>query len=310
MSDARSPWIPTAQQVATRALGWVEAARNRFALPVGVSTDRLRPNEDMKPLGELLLVACIAIREASMGSRETQVAAELVDFAWAQLRGGDVLYELQREQPIETYPIETYAWLARTGHRHPRLDELAAHLNRLSAGRVLEVVPNRALAVFNAERQLGLPHRVDPALLTERTWLGGTPEPWAIDFFTFYAMTHTVFHLTDWGARPDGLPAHLQHYLHAWLPAWLEVYLEAGEWDLVSELLIVNLCLTEPDADASRAWEALARAQQPDGLLPARPQRVPTDAAKAFHDHYHSTVVAAIAGILAVSRRISAQATG
>ena len=34
--------------------------------------------------------------------------------------------------------------------------------------------------------------------------------------------------------------------------------------------------------------------------------RVPTDAAKAFPDHYHSTVVAAIAGILAVSRHISA----
>jgi hypothetical protein len=37
------------------------------------------------------------------------------------------------------------------------------------AGRVLEVVANRALAVFNAERQLGLPHRVDPAVLTART---------------------------------------------------------------------------------------------------------------------------------------------
>jgi hypothetical protein len=68
------------------------------------------------------------------------------------------------------------------------------------------------------------------------------------------------------------------------------------------------LCLTEPD-DYPHAWEALARAQQPDGLLPARPQRVPTDAAKAFREHYHPTVVAAIAGTLAVSRRIGAQAT-
>lgn len=308
MSDDMPSWVATAHQVAVRALGWVDAARGRFALPAGISSDRLRPNEDMKPLGELLLVACIALREGSMGSRETQVASALVDFAWAQLRDGDVLHELQRDQPIETYPMETYAWFARTGYRHSRLDELVAHLNRLRAGRVLEVVPNRALAVFNAERQLGLPQRVDPAALTARTWLGGTPEPWAIDFFTFYAMTHTVFHLTDWGARPDGLPAHLQGYVHAWLPAWLEVYLEAGEWDLVSELLIVNLCLTEPD-DHSSAWEALARAQQPDGLLPARPQRVPTDAVKAFGDHYHSTVVTAIAGILAVSRRIGAQAT-
>ncbi len=305
MTDGMVSWVLTARQITVGALDWLEAARDHFALPADVCTDRLHPNEDIKPLGELLLVACIALREGSIGSRQTQIACALVDFAWAQLRDGEVLYELQREQPIETYPLETYAWFARIGYRHPRLDQLAAHLNQLRAGRVLEVVPNRALAVFNAERQLGLPPRVDPAVLTARTWLGGTPEPWAIDFFTLYCMTHTVFHLTDWGAHPDGLPVHLQRYLHAWLPAWLEVYLEAGEWDLISELLIVGLCLTEP-ADNPDAWEALARAQQPDGLLPARPERVPTDAAKAFRDHYHSTVVAAIAGILAMSRHIAA----
>lgn len=308
MSDAKPSWVATAHQIAVRALGWLSLSRDRFALPAGVSSNQLRPNEDMKPLGELLLVACIAMREATMGSRETQVARALVEFAWAQVRGGDVLHELQREQPIETYPMETYAWFARAGYRHRQMDELVAHLNHLRAGRVLEVVPNRALAIFNAERQLGLPSRHAPAVLTARTWLGGTPEPWAIDFFTFYSMTHTVFHLTDWGSRPDGLPAHLQGYLHAWLPAWLEVYLEAGEWDLISELLIVNSCLTEPD-DYPHAWEALAGAQQPDGLLPARPQRVQTDAAKAFSDHYHATAVTTIAGILAVSRRIGAQAS-
>jgi hypothetical protein len=308
MTDGLISWVVTAHQIAVRALGWLQQVQHRFALPADISTDRLRPNEEMKPLGELLLVACIALREASMGPRETQVASALVAFAWSQLRDGEVLYELQRDQPIETYPLETYAWLARSGYRHPRLDQLAAHLNQLRAGRVLEVVPNRALAVFNAECQLDLPHRVDPAVLTARTWLGGTPEPWAIDFFTFYAMTHTVFHLTDWGARPDGLPGHLQRYLRAWLPAWLEVYLEAGEWDLVSELLIVSSCLSEPD-DNPNAWEVLARAQQPDGLLPARPGRVPTDAGKAFRDHYHSTVVAAIAGILAVSRHLNAPTT-
>jgi hypothetical protein len=111
---------------------------------------------------------------------------------------------------------------------------------------VIELLPTRALAVLNATRTLGLPARADPAELTARTWLGGTPEPWTTDFSTLYAMTHTVFHLTDWGAHPDGLPEHLQAYLQAWLPAWLEVYLEAGQWDLISELLIVDLCLTEP----------------------------------------------------------------
>jgi hypothetical protein len=95
--------------------------------------------------------------------------------------------------------------------------------------------------------------------------------------------------------------------LHAWLPVWLEVYVEAGQWDLVGEMLIVDLCLLEP-GDYPHAWEALACAQQSDGLLPAGPERVSTDVVKAFRDHYHPTVVAAIAGTLAVSRRIGLQA--
>jgi uncharacterized protein DUF6895 len=309
MSDSMlSSWVVTARQIAAGALGWLDAARDRFVLPADIFPDRLNPNKEMKRLGEMLLAASIALREGSLGSRETQIASALVDFVWAQLRDGELLYELQREQPIETYPLETYASFVRIGYRHPQLDQLVAHLNRLRAGRVLEVVPNRALAVFNAERQLGPPPRVDPAVLTARTWLGGMPEPWAIDFLTLYGVTHTVFHLTDWGARPDDLPVRLQRYLHAWLPAWLEVYLEAGDWDLVGELLIVGLCLTEP-AHSPHAWEALAHVQQSDGLLPASAERVPTDAGKAFRDHYHPTVVAAVAGILAVSRHINAPAT-
>lgn len=284
-----------------RALGWLAAAREHFALPADTPWERLHPNEDLKPLAELACAASIVIREGVTGTRAAQLAPALVEFAWAQLHAGEVLYELARDQPVETSPMEVYAWFALTGYRHRRLDELLTHLGGLRAARVPGVLPDRALAVCNAERLLGLPHRADPAVLTERTWLGGTPEPWAADFSALYAMTHTVFHLTDWGTRPDDLPAHLQTYLHAWLPVWMEVYLEAGQWDLLAELVIVDLCLTEPD-HYPQVWNALAGAQQPDGLLPAGPGQVPTTAAKAFRDHYHPTLVAVIAGTVALSR--------
>lgn len=309
MTDTTAEWASTAHQIAVRAWSWLEAAREHFALPAGIASDRLHPNEDVKPLAELVLAASIALREGATGSREAQIAHALVEFAWAQLRGGDILHELTCEHLIDTYPMEAYAWFVRAGYRHPKLDELVAHLSGLRAARVPEVVPNRVLAVFNAERLLGLPQRRDPAALIARTWLGGTPEPWRTDFFTLYTMTHSVFHLTDWGARPGDLPAHLQTYLHAWLPAWLEVYLEAGQWDLIGELLVVDLCLTEPDYHPG-AWDPVARAQQPDGLLPAGPERVPQEVAKAFRDHYHPTIVAAIAGTLAVSRWIGSRAAG
>ena len=93
----------------------------------------------------------------------------------------------------------------------------------------------------------------------------------------------------------------------SWLPAWLAVYGEAGPWGMVAEMLIVDLCLAEPDYPAP-AWAALPRAQPPAGLLPAVPGRVPLDTAKAFRNHYHSTVVAALAGTLAISRRLDGYA--
>lgn len=307
MTDIVVAWVAAAQQVAMRAWNWLEVSQERFALP-DVTSDRLDPTEHLKPLGELALAGSIAIREGATGSRAAHLAPVLVEFAWRRLRAGDLLYELQCEDPIDTVPMELYASFARAGYRHQRLDSLLVHLTGLRAARVPEVVPDRMLALVNAERLLSLPPRGELSELTTRTWLGGTPEPWATDLLTLYAMTHTVFHLTDWGARPHGLPAHLQAYLHAWLPAWLEVYLEAGHWDVVAEMLIVDLCLAEPGYPAP-AWDALARAQQPDGLLPAVPGRVPQDTAKAFRNHYHSTVVAALAGTLAISRRLDGRAT-
>lgn len=308
MDDTVLPWAIAAQQVAARAWGWLEASREHFALPIDVAVDRLDRSRHLKPLGEFALTGSIAVREGATGSQAARIAPALVEFAWQQLRTGDLLYELQRERPADTLPMELYAPFLRAGYRHQRLETLLAHLTSLRAAQVPELVPDRILGLANTERLLGLPARRDLAGLTARTWLGGTPEPWAADLFTLYAMTHTVFHLTDWGARPDGLPAHLQAYLHAWLPAWLEVYLEAGHWDLVAEMLIVDLCLTEPDYPAS-AWDALARAQRPDGLLPAEPWRVSRDAAMAVRNHYHSTAVAAIAGTLAIARRLDAQIT-
>jgi hypothetical protein len=303
MTSSAAGAARTAQKVSARALGWLHAAVEHFGLPPELRPDQLDVNEMIKPLGELALVGSLVSREAAAGQRQTEIASALVEFAWRQFGHGEVLYELQRANPVVTYPMETYAPFARAGFRHHALDELLAHLASLRAAGASELLPNRTLAVINAARILELPACADLQLVGS-TWLGRTPEPWAIDFATLYAMTHTVFHLTDWGALPDGLPDHLQVYLHAWLPAWLEVYLEAGQWDLVSELLIVDLCLTEP-VFYPHAWDGLAGAQHPDGLLPYGPVRVSREIAKAFRNHYHPTLVAAIAGTLAVSRRIT-----
>ena len=296
-------WAVSAQRLAEGAWSWLEVHHAEFALPPEAAADELDVVRYLKPVSELALAGSIAVREGTTGRHAAAVARTLVEFGWAQLRGGDVLCELQRERPLDTTPLELYAPFVRAGHRHAGLDALLTHLAGLRATRVPELAPDRVLAVVNSERLLGRGTTWDVAALTAHTWLGGTPEPWTADLGTLYAMTHTVFHLTDWGARPSGLPAPIQDYLGAWLPAWLEVYLEAGHWDLVGELLMVDLCLTDP-AYPGEAWERLGEVQLADGTVPAEAWRNVRNPATLARNHYHSTVVAAIVGTLAVARRL------
>jgi hypothetical protein len=292
-----------AHRMASRALGWLAEHRERGALSDDAVVDTVDPDETYKPLGESALVASLALREGVAGPRDVEHARWVLDFAWEQLRDGDLLYERQLRHPLMSDPLETYAHFARAGYRHERLVELCRHLHALRGVELAEVVPNRRLAVANAARVAGVPGRHDWSALTAATWLGGTPEPWAIDWMTGYHVTHTVFHLTDWGARPD-LPPRLAAYLAAWLPAWVETWREVEQWDLVGELLAVDSCLDEPVCGVE-PWEHLAAVQRDDGMLPRDGQPLAEDADELFRDHHHPTVVAATAGTVALSRALA-----
>ncbi|MEU4448091.1 hypothetical protein AB0K14_03765 [Actinosynnema sp. NPDC050801] len=135
--------------------------------------------------------------------------------------------------------------------------------------------------------------------MLRQTWLGRTPQPWALDWMTAYCLTHTAFHATDWAAAPAELPPDVAEYLGNWLPAWADVWAdvwaEAGQWDLLGELLIVGACLPEPWCDRA-AWEPFAQAQHADGLVPRDADPVADDPWQRFHDHQHTAVVATTAG--------------
>jgi hypothetical protein len=123
-----------------------------------------------------------------------------------------------------------------------------------------------------------------------------------------YQVTHTVFHLTDWGARPEDLPAPMRDYLRDWLPVWIDIWLEIGQWDLVGELLAVDSCIGEPVA-GPQGWDALAAAQRADGLVPCDSSTpVPDDPAEAFRAHEHTAVVAVAASTITLARAVGAGA--
>ncbi|MGP3952310.1 DUF6895 family protein [Streptomyces sp. 7N604] len=304
-----APVTTTAHQVATRAFDWLRRSETYGGLPADSTADLADPNSDYKPLAETALACSLILREGVAGPREARTARMLLDFAWQQLREGDLLYERQLRHTLMTDPLEVYAHFVRAGYRHRRLERLLEHLNGLRSRHAAEMMPNRRLAVANATRIAGFAteQEQDWDALTAGTWLGRAPEPWAIDWMTAYCLTHTVFHITDWGARPEALPPNLQSYLATWLPVWTDIWKEVAQWDLVTELLIVGACLEEPYCDPV-VWAEIAAEQHPDGMLPRDADPVSGDPAEAFKTHQHTTVVAAVAGTLTLSRTLGAPA--
>ncbi|MFI5941280.1 DUF6895 family protein [Streptomyces uncialis] len=296
-----------ARRMTDRSLSWLHANRAYGALPQGTSETLADPDSVYKPLGETALAASIVLREGVAGAGQLVAAQDLLDFTWEQFRGGDMLYERQLQHILMTDPLETYATFARCGYRHPDLHRLLGHLGGLRSVQGVEQMPNRRLAVANAARVAGLDSQEDWSALARATWLGGRPEPWAINWITAYAMTHTVFHLTDWGGRPQGLAPELAEYLRTWLPVWTEIWLEVAQWDLVGELLIVGASLDEPYCDPT-AWDAIASLQHEDGFIPRDGDPVDDDPQQRFTDHQHTVVVTAMAGSIALARAAGATA--
>jgi hypothetical protein len=295
--------LKTAHTMGSRALRWLHDNHAFGTLPTHTVVDFEDRDSAYKPLGETALATSLVLREGVAGPADLAMARSLADFAWEQFRDGDFLYERQVRHTLVTDPLETYAHFVRAGIRHGRLDDLTTHLAGLRSARAVEMMPNRRLAVANAARVAGVGPPPDWAALVADTWLGAEPEPWAIDWMTGYHVTHTVFHVTDWGAHPELLPARTVDYLRTWLPVWVDVWLEVSQWDLVGELLIVDACLDEPVCDPS-TWARLARAQRPDGMLPRDAEPVDEDPRRAFKDNEHTAVVAIVAGTLTLARSL------
>ncbi|MFE7648480.1 DUF6895 family protein [Streptomyces phaeoluteigriseus] len=297
--------VRSARRVQEDALAWVSAHREDFAL----GADALAPdgavNGSWKPLGELARV-CVSVSLRTPPSDPLHARVQgLLAYAWRQTLEGELFARLQRFEPFATYPLEVYAAFASAGLRHAGYEAAVAAVARSRGWRLAEQDPTRRLGVLAAERCVGVHRPEDVSRSLNGTWLGGLPEPWTFERSSGYALTHVVFHLTDWGRDPDGVPADLRTYLADWLPAWLDTCLDAGMWDLSCELLAVAASLPEPlgPVSASDAWEWIAAARHPTGALPEeRPPRTRSRSEPEFALCYHSTLMAAFAAALAVGR--------
>ncbi|AZQ32758.1 hypothetical protein EJ357_04280 [Streptomyces cyaneochromogenes] len=294
-----APGVGEIREVAAAAFAWLSAHRDDFALGEDALTLDGHVDATWKPLGELAQT-CASVRAHTRPTDPLHArAADLLRFAWQQTGRGELFLRLQRLEPFATYPLEIYSVFAAAGLRHAGYEAAAGTTARTRSWRLTEQDPTRRLGVLKAERRSGIhrPERAEQAL--RRTWLGGLPEPWTFERSSGYALTHVVFHLTDWGRTPAGVPADLAAYLAHWLPPWLDTCLDAGMWDLSCELLVVAASLPDPPDPATlgHAWTRIARAQHDSGALPEQDHGdgPGADREPDFLRCYHSTLMAAFA---------------
>jgi hypothetical protein len=300
------------REVAAAALAWVSAHRDEFALGEDALTADGQVDFTWKPLGELAQV-CSTVRLHTPPSDPLHDrACDLLRFAWRQTDDGEKFLSLQRLEPFATYPLEVYSVFAAAGLRHPGYESAAAVVARSRGWRLTEQEPTRRLGVLRAERRSGIRRPEDAARTLRGTWLGGPAEPWAFERSSGYSLTHVVFHLTDWGRTPGGVPEDLAAYLADWLPPWLDTCLDAGMWDLSCELLVVAASLPRPPDRAllREAWPRIARARYDSGALPEEEPADLTGPEPDFPHCYHSTLMAAFAASVTLARLTGDTSTG
>ena len=155
----------------------------------------------------------------------------------------------------------------------------------------------------------GLVHDCAPyRQLYEESLLAGWTTTLPVGINDAYAITHILFHLTDFGARDAGLADGERERLLRVVDELIAHFLGVGHWDLLAELMMSQRVLGgDPTRTASgmAVVHQLLQAQTPSGAIPGwcAAQRVPESAPQieVFRKAYHPTLVTAIASMLVLS---------
>jgi hypothetical protein len=120
-----------------------------------------------------------------------------------------------------------------------------------------------------------------------------------------YTITHTTFHLSDFGCSDTGLPGDVREQAARITCSMIGSCARQGLWDLTGELVSTLGCLGG-DPLATPAGQAgircLALAQLDNGAIPGRSAanraRPSPSSAEFFRKAYHTTLVAALMSLI------------
>jgi hypothetical protein len=221
--------------------------------------------------------------------------------------------ERVRRDPLRAYYLALpYLMLRAGGYRSPQYEDALRQMRRWGLPEATEVVPYRRLDRRYFLWRSGWARQEPNWLRLYRDtglfrWRGST----YVDEEGAYAITHTLFYLTDFGRRPLPLSEAAAERIVALVESLLVHYWRLSHWDLVGELLMNLECLDRRGsvfyAGAARAF---LRAWRRDGSVPPSPAAImdlrsaaPSERPSlAFRSCYHTTLVGVLYASTALAR--------
>jgi hypothetical protein len=254
-----------------------------------------------------------------------QALCELV-LLFLVLRRNDFLCKLEASTYISKYLCETsfhpffQASLGRWNHsivpalyflaflksiedkRYPHQKEKVCQFLHASNSLIVERFPYRLLelrhAAYLADLECDLPST--NCLLTN-TLLQKKPSLLFLTDDDIYAVTHTVFYATDFGANPTYVWSSNEiENIRALLEPLIALYIRRKNLDILGELIMAERCLGSLSNSSIWGLDLLSTSQHQEGHIDG-PYRKSTYASaeigpQIFRECYHTTLVAALMG--------------
>ena len=290
-----------------RALAWIDAHLESFSPLTGGRAGCSVTIYQTKALGELALLCMLSSRATRDGPEPTiELFLRFIHTIWQHPQFQERIYR----QPAYFYlHLMLYVVLRQYHLIDASTQEMIQCVIDQGYVTAVETTPMRLLdrrhMLDAGQFQHTLPSYEQ---LYAQTLLAQTPPPFYYSDTDAYAITHTLFYLTDFGARstPALAGEHLAN-VHWTIETLLGLYLYRQHWDLVGELLLDCYCLHwYPDVLVPIAWETVWNAQLPDGSIPgprfseAKLEQLESEQRKqyCFEQNYHTTLVQAITSFL------------
>ncbi|HTK06687.1 MAG TPA: hypothetical protein VL485_05940 [Ktedonobacteraceae bacterium] len=290
-----------------RAFSWIDQHRDLFNPLQNEREENTANLYQTKALGELGLL-CLLYQRYSVGDRESEIerSLQLIHTIWQHADYHERIVRRPEYFQLHTMIYVVLQQCAVIDDTYKAVIQQVLDQNYVIA---TETTPMRLLDRRHM-LDCGTFHHSLPSYqeLYKQTLLAHEPPAVYLTDTDVYAITHTLFYITDFGRSTTSVIAG-DHLLavHWLIEILLGVYLRRRNWDLVGELLLDCYCLHwYPDIIFTVAWECLLEAQFPNGSIPGPRFSVEQLAQMqdsqqvryCFEQNYHTTIVNAITSFL------------